>query len=479
MVDWRGLPGLTSVMSLPSALEGSLLRVKCLLTIALVALMGCGQPSSRAQQPPQKPRPPSSHRTGPVRVVGHSLVDRHGPFLGLGVSYFSALWRCRSDPARLESDLQFLSRQGFNYYRMLAMVGWNPAWKGREIAPVAFTTHDGRHIAAWPDYWKQMRRLIDLAYDRFGMRTQITVFADAQLMPRKQDRLDYLRRLLRDVVAGREQKIILIEVANEGWQNGFPGDEGLAELREFTSYLAQRTSVPIATSSNHDRPFADTYAHSDADIATWHFSRDRSVDDGWKPVYDCWELGKLPGYPPVSSNEPIGPGASVASETSDIRLVMAPVFAYIAGLPMYVFHCGAGVMGRTRFEDTPCIRLLAPLIAMLPADLPSWQRSDAKDPGAPFTIYAAGLPNKTWPEAPASRDGCVRMVSASRGHDFVCAAIGIRPGGLKIQARVSVSFRVVDPLTARVVDHVEMGAGEQRTLPAGSGAWLLLGRFRK
>lgn len=32
-----------------------------------------------------------------------------------------------------------------------------------------------------------------------------------------------MRRLLSDVVQGREQKIMLIEVANEAWQNGFPG----------------------------------------------------------------------------------------------------------------------------------------------------------------------------------------------------------------------------------------------------------------
>jgi hypothetical protein len=36
-------------------------------------------------------------RSGRVRVVDHSLVDDGGPFLGLGVSYFTALWRCKHD----------------------------------------------------------------------------------------------------------------------------------------------------------------------------------------------------------------------------------------------------------------------------------------------------------------------------------------------------------------------------------------------
>jgi hypothetical protein len=59
--------------------------------------------------------------------------------------------------------------------------------------------------------------------------------------------------------------------------------------------------------------------------------------------------------PPVSSNEPIGPGASVNVETEPLRLVMAAAFAYVAKLPMYVYHSDAGVFGKTRFENIPGI----------------------------------------------------------------------------------------------------------------------------
>jgi hypothetical protein len=73
---------------------------------------------------PAAAAPPLARRSGRVRVIDHSLVDDGGPFLGLGVSYFTALWRCKNDRPRLKSDLAFLSRQGFNYFRMLSMVGW-------------------------------------------------------------------------------------------------------------------------------------------------------------------------------------------------------------------------------------------------------------------------------------------------------------------------------------------------------------------
>lgn len=219
-------------------------------------------------------------RAGIVRVVNHGLQDEGGPFLGLGVSYFPALWRCRNDRVRLESDLRFLAAQGFNYYRLLSMVGWHPAWNGREIAPVSFTNRAGKLVAAWPDYWQQLRELIDLGYDRYGLRAQITVFADAQLMPRKQERVEHLRRLLTGVVSGREQKIILIEVANEGWQNGFPGDAGTRELRELTEFLAARTTVPVATTSNHEDDFAKVYPQRrrHRDVAFQSRARGRRVE---------------------------------------------------------------------------------------------------------------------------------------------------------------------------------------------------------
>lgn len=413
-------------------------------------------------------------RSGLVRVVEHGLQDDGGPFLGLGVSYFPALWRCRNDRPRLEQDLAFLSRQGFNYYRLLSMVGWHPAWSGREIAPVSFTNRAGKLVAAWPDYWKQLGELIDLGYDRYGLRAQITVFADAQLMPQTPDRLTHLHRLLDEIVRGREAKIILIEVANEAWQNGFPGEAGVRELREFTRFLGARTPVLIATTSNHQDDFAKLYARSAADIATWHFSRDRT-DDGWKPVYDCWELGLRPGFPPVSSNEPIGPGASVAGETSSIRLVMAAAFAYVAKLPMYVFHSEAGVFGTTSFAGTPAIADFHALQQILPADLPAWQRNDGKEADAPFTVFAGGQPDRYVTAIPASRDGCVRNVGSRKGNRFVCLPMGIRPAGLQLAARTGLAMDVIHPLTGNIFRSVKLKAGERIVLPPGPGAWILLG----
>lgn len=428
------------------------------------------------------PKEESRTRRGAVQVDDHSLKDRDGHFLGLGVSYFTALWRCKNDRPRLESDLAFLSRQGFNYFRMLSMVGHHPGWEGREIAPVAFTNRDGKRVDAWDDYWTQLRELVDLAYDRYGMRTQITIFADAQLMPDKAARVKHMQKMLDDVARGREHKIILLEVANEAWQNGFPGDEGVAQLREFAKYLGERTEIPIAITSNHDWPeigsskgFERLYADSAADIATWHFSRDRGPDDGWKPVYDCWDFGDRAKLPPASSNEPIGPGSSVNTEKEPIRLVMAAAFAYTAKLPMYVFHSGAGVGGKTRFEDVPGIERFGHVQKLLPGDLPNWERNDGKEAKSPLTVFAGGKANKYVSEIDDAEDGCVRNIGGRKGKEFVCVPIGIRKGGLRVEAREAMKLAAYDPITGKILAEATLGRGEQATLPAGPGALIVKG----
>jgi len=421
---------------------------------------------------------------GLVRVVDHSLVDDGGPFLGLGVSYFTALWRFRHDRPRLERDLAFLSRQGFDFYRMLSMVGHHRAWEGREIAPVSFTSREGTRVEAWPDYARQLRELIDLAFDRHGLRTQITVFADAQIIPSRDARIAHLRTILDEVLPGRESKVVMLEVANEAWQNGFPGEEGVSELREFSRFLNDRTRIPVAITSNHDgteagnlKGFDQLYAGRVADLATWHFSRDRRTDDGWKPVYDCWEFGDRPGLPPVSSNEPIGPGSSVDAERDPIRLVMAAAFAFAAKLPMYVFHSEAGVFGKSRFEDTPAIDRFTHLARLLPPDLPSWTRNDGKGKDAPFTAFAGGMPDRYWPEIASARDGCVRNIGGRKGDRFVCVPIGIRPGGLTLQARKHLRFTAHDPLTGEATKTATLVTGEQITLDPGPGGLILSGRI--
>jgi hypothetical protein len=427
-----------------------------------------------------------SSGTNLVRLKGHSLGDDSGPFLGLGASYFQALRHAKYDRARLKSNLALFAAKGFNYVRIFSMVSWD----GLEIAPVSFTNRAGRVVTAWPDYWQQFRDLLDLVAQH-GLRAELTLFADAQyVMPAKPVRQAHLDGILANL-AGREPQILHLEVANEAWQNGFPGAQGIADLRAFTRHLADRTSVPVAITSNDDtsdQGIVSLYRGSAADLATVHFSRDtRTVEGGWLPVRDAYRAGQLPGVPPVSSNEPIGPGSSVGSENDPIKLCAAAVFAYLANLPAYVYHSRAGVYGyvrccppaggEARFEDTAGINAYQFLRQILPPDLASWVRNDGLEPSAPFTAFCNGQPNRYWPGVSRPTDGCDRNIGSSRGAEFVCFPMGILAGGVTLEARRPVQFQVFNPLSGEVVSNLTLNAGNRFTLPPGPGACILKGTF--
>lgn len=422
---------------------------------------------------------------GIVRLTGRSFADERGPFLGLGASYFLALRNAKFDRPRLHSDLALLASAGFNYVRVFSMVGW----PGLEIAPVTFTNRAGQTVPGWSDYWPQFRDLLDAVAAR-GLRAEITIFADAQMvMADKSARRAHLDGIL-DGIAGREQTVVHLEVANEAWQNGFPGESGASDLREFTRHLADRTAALVAISSpadTSDAGITGLYRNSAADLATVHFSRDtRTPERGWLPVRDCFRAAMLPGVPPVSSNEPIGPGSSVNSESDPIKLCSAAIFAYVAGLSAYVFHSRAGIYGHEqccppsgelRFEDAAGIRAFQHLRALLPPDVASWTRNDGREARAPFTVFCGGEPNRNWPEVPGAVDGCVRNIGCERGREFIAFPMGILSAGVTLEARCAVSFRVRNPLNGAEAAAHRLKAGERVTLPPGPGAWLIRGEF--
>ena len=425
-------------------------------------------------------------RTGNVVMNGNCLADDGGPFLGLGASYMRALQRCKYDKPRFKRDLSYLASKGVNYIRILTMVGWEQM----EIAPVDITKGTDPNtwiLPAWPDYWQQFRDMIDIAYDEYGLRSEVTIFADSDMLPDKPGRIKHIQAVL-DNLVGREHKIMHLEVANEAWQNGFSGSEGIADLREFGKYLTDRTSIPVALSAPYDSGSAsviqELYQGSTADITTVHLSRDMgSSEGGWLPVRDAWRIGSMyPSIPPASSNEPLGPGSSVNTENDPIKIVSAASFAWISNMPMYVFHSRSGTSSidssgkYVHFEDMPGLASYPYLLQVLPPDLPNWTRNDGIEESSPFTVYCNGQPNKYWTEVNGASSGCHRNIGAKKGSEFVCQPQGILAGGVTLKAKQTMSFTVYNPLTGAVVmGPVTKNPGDEFTLPQGPGAYIIRG----
>jgi hypothetical protein len=425
------------------------------------------------------PTPAATVPKGQVALNGHAVRDDGGEFIGLGVSYFPALYRVKHDRARFRSDLDFLSRRGFRYIRTFSMVGWYPAWKGREIAPITFSNKDGVTIPAWDDYWQQLADMIDIAYDDFGIRTQLTIFADAQLMPDKAARIAHLDKVLATLGA-RRHKVMLLEVANEAWQNGFSGKQGIDDLREFGKYLADRTNMLVALSATEgtdNAALAQMYLGSAADIATEHFPRDlHTVERDWFPVRDVYRVNLIDKLPPVSHNEPIGPGSSVAEQSDPTKIVAAAAYAWMSGLPMYCYHPSAGIFGDGRFEEMPAVGDFQHVLKILPGDIANWRRSEGRDDFAPLVTFTEGQANKPWTEVEGAKSGALSHLSCVNGREFYTLPIGILSDGVELQAKRKMEIQIYDLVSGKM-RRAALIPRERTRLPQGGGAYLIRGQY--
>jgi hypothetical protein len=357
----------------------------------------------------------------------------------LGASLFKAAWAYKHDRSWLESQLEWLKRHHFDAIRAFGVVGdpMHPEyWDGREI--------DWR----WPDYADVIAGTTDLAYDQYGIRVHWTIFADAQKnIPKEADRSALVDQFIR-MARGREKKILAMEVANEFWQNGFDGPDGVRQLKMFAERLRASTGVPVAASAHADG-LCPLYSARAVDFASVHFDR-TAPTARWTPLLKPWRIARqagqlasceLPEW--ASNNEPLGPGSSLPQALTPIQVVMSAVNTYLAGIPIYILHTGPGVRDDTthpqglrpsRLDQLPnavqFFRGLGAIKSYLPADVITWTSIGQQDDEFPFTVNG---------------EAAVVLGAASRGR-FVVAISGVS-GATNLIAREPVDVRRVDPLT--------------------------------
>ncbi len=428
--------------------------------------------------PPTPPAPLLHPRRGLVRLEGRALRDDDGFFLGHGATLFWAVWGYQHDRARLEQNLQWLAdTRAIDYIRALGTVGGR-YWEDRTIDPRV------------PGYDAALAGLTDLAYDTYGLRTEWTIFGGTSCTPSEADRQGLVDRMLA-MSQGRGHKILMFEGANEGYQTGFGGADGIAELRSLTRRLRDRSPILVAASSYHENAeeFREVYRDNVADLATIHLDRD-SGEEGWRRVRQPWNYpGEFPGgdgMPPASDNEPVGPqnyppGAG-PDERDPTKLIAHVVVAHIAGFPLSVIHPGPGVFGGGGSEKgrgipanlwetdrlTDTLRGLKATTARLPPDLPAWSRQNSGWPGTPFTV------DELWPGTTADH-GAVRVYSAVRGRAVVTLAFGVKRF-VTLTAQWPMTVDVIRLTTGETAQTVTLAAGQTIRLEQGDGAWLLVSR---
>jgi hypothetical protein len=412
---------------------------------------------------------------GVPQLQGRALVDGEGPFVALGATMMWAAWAYKNDRPRLEANLQFLAEHDYDFIRALGVVGdvnEPDYWDGREIDP------------KWPDYPEVIAGLTDLAFDSYGLRIEWTLIGDGQITVPSLAEKEALVQTFLAMAAGREHKILYFEIANEAWQNGFGGDQGIAELRQLSQSMKSLSPNLVAASAPPSAACGDAqaiYAGEVADLATIHFDRDISQVEGpWRPVWQPWEHQFCAGLPVGSNNEPIGPGSSVAEEQEPVRLVAGAIATYVSGLPIYVFHSHAGVRGDEDLWTAAGIDRFTAMRAILPPDLPDWTQTDAPSDDAPFTVFAGEngqlIPDAMWVDLGAPESGVVRAHGAVRDPEFVVFPIGIL-GSVTVAPRRPMIFDVIDPMTGAVIASHDLETDQQVQI-SGAEALVLRGSYK-
>lgn len=396
-------------------------------------------------------------RTGLVRLQGRTFADEAGPYLGIGVTLFPAVSLWKNDPNRLRAALAALSGRA-DYVRVIAVLGPGGSWADRTADP--------------RDWWwdDAIAGVTDFAYDTYGLRVQWTVFGELVSQPTPADRQATVRRLAA-ALKGREHKVQLIEVANEGYHTGFEGAAGRQELRALGTLLRVLTPHLVALSapapSDTQVEIDDLYKGSAATVATYHTDRDINGTGGrWRPVRQAREGLNLFSVPWLN-NEPIGRFSSVASEDDPLRLSMAAAMTWQCGGPGYVLHSGAGIRLGAPYDlnrglpptfdalDTATLEMMGRVRALLPVDLPNWQWANANRSFAtayPFS-NAADLQDIT------DRGGLLRAFGMQQNGRVVAMPL-LATGPTPFTARWPLALTVYDPATAQAIETRDIGAGE-------------------
>jgi len=402
--------------------------------------------------PPVVVPEPVPFPAGHVRLDGRAFADDDGPFNAWGVTLMWGLWAAKHDQPMLSETLDWLAGWGVNYVRVLSMVGSLPYWEGRVIDP------------RWPDYGEVLNTLLDACAER-GMRAQVVLFADAQvMMPDHADRRAWVE-VMAERLEGKRDAVQFVEVANESNLNGIDDET----LRELTLLWDEVSEIPVAPSSpdggnaeeSINRLFDGRLVG--ADLVTPHFDRRTdTVEAFYRPQRQPWEAQFYDHVLPFTNNEPIGPGSSGESDADPARLAIGMAATFIAGGAGYVLHSSAGVRGVEQYWDVVPESVMMALRStreLLPAGIASAERCNHH-----WDCHPYETDDQIWPDTGGS--GVVRAFAANMGGKSYVAVMGMRES-YTVAAKWPMSVEVFDVRTGERTDVIELTEGQAWTFHEG------------
>lgn len=310
---------------------------------------------------------------GAIRRIGPRAVgDDRGPQLYASLSRFYHGSEIRSNPDRVKRDVDADVAAGYDAARVLFQVGslgGGDYWDG--------------HIANQnaPFYEADVRRLLD-TYRAGGLRlSSACLIGKGNGTDRQSVRRAHVQRLA-SIMKDYPDVILVAQMMNEPTVMGYASEGELLELEGLFRQIAP--AIVTSTGAYPDNGYAE---HADAwgQIGTPHLPRDTDKsemkDRPWRQPWEIAMLGK--GW---VNDEPIGPGASVASERRPLVLRSHAAVSYISRACSYVFHADEGIRGLGDLTAVPGYRQSPAAKRFLPGNLANGDLQNSN----------SNFPNRHW-----------------------------------------------------------------------------------
>jgi len=306
--------------------------------------------------PPEPPQPEPTPGTeyGPLHIEKPTIRDEDGLcWQWRGFTDFLLFYRFLTG-VNIDPYLDERIALGANLLRVLSMVAWD------ECEPRFYPVN-------FPDYYTRLRQFTDRLAAR-GVRCELTIFADAQIvMPDQDQRTQHLTDCL---TALTNSWNTVVEICNEPFKN-LPG--GSPEAIELARQ-AQGHGVLVASGEYESWPPAPC-----ADWGNTHCDR---TDDWPRKCKDLKDRTDESDNTPWVGDEPMG-----AAEVSDPgrRDANPDNHAwYASGAQMFgpgaTFHCDDGIHSRTPMgpQQMACAKAFFEALRWTPKEALLWpyQRGD-------------------------------------------------------------------------------------------------------
>lgn len=334
--------------------------------------------------PPPTPWYVSGANGAAVAIGAHAVGDTEGPKLYVGLSRFYWLWAWKNDRDRVLQEMANDRAVGYRYARVFAQVGNignDSYWNGRVIDP------------DWPLHLQYVVDMTRAAYDQ-GLQLLWTLIGKGGKMEMQPNRIDFVRRVsqvLREVRPG----VLAREIMNEPAVMGRITKDELLELyhvaKEEDGVTLTGTGA-VWTERGWNPPPDENFEGATAfsaggwketqrEVGYVHLDRELggSGEHPDRPWRQPWDVGL--DLNDVCSrwvdNEPIGPGASVNTESRSGVLRSHRTVAFISRAFASCLHGDAGVRGYSRWEDSPGYTTAPMAVRYLPGNLPNGQMLNA------------------------------------------------------------------------------------------------------